>query len=666
MLFPERMKKIELLVLKSDVNGVMRYLGFAGCMQLIVQAEGSFVTDAISRDTAAAELRLKVESIARFLGIEEAAEGFALDAAPAHEDLRARAMAVADAVKDLVDEESGLVQRRLSLKQTADELASFGRMKVPFSDFEGLSWLVVRTGTVAPERLELLAQRLRKRALVLPLGRPGQFLAVAPRKGRWALDSELRRLDFQESRFPEGARGTPAGMLPAVEADIAAVDRLLETLDDRKTGTRDALRAEIQFLLVHLGIDASIDAVTQGLASSGSVQKITGWVPARRFPDVSGGLDALTHGRLALRSWDPEELPEVKSGAVRVPVFTPHGRVVRGFDRMVLSYSVPLYGTIDPAPFVAVMFVLLFAIMFGDVGQGSIGVLLGLIINSGRVRAFADYRRKNFGTVFIVAGAASMVAGLLYGSVFANESLLVPVTRFVTERLVGRPLDRVISLEGFQKITLFFGVTIGIGVVINSVGLVINMANTMRRREWEKALLSKTGAAGAFFFWYALFIVVRLLLGGHLAGVDFLLLGLPLAALFFREPIVHLSTGHRPVLKEGLFSFVMEGIAEVLESAIYFVSNSISFLRVAAFALAHTVLSTIIVLLARMVGSPPAGAVFSILIFVLGNSIIIVLEGLIVAIQVVRLQYYEFFSKFFTESGEEFTPFILRAPGGST
>jgi V/A-type H+-transporting ATPase subunit I len=282
------------------------------------------------------------------------------------------------------------------------------------------------------------------------------------------------------------------------------------------------------------------------------------------------------------------------------------------------------------------------------------------------VKSFAGYRRRNFGTVFMVAGAASMVAGLLYGSVFTNEGLLVPATRLVTGRLLGTPLDRVVSLEGFQRIILFFGVTIGIGVVINSVGLIINMINKVRRRDWEAALLSKTGAAGALFFWYCLFIAVRVLRGGRPGGLDFLFLALPLAGLFFREPLLRLARGHRPVLKEGLFGFVMEGIAEVLESAIYYVSNSVSYLRVAAFALAHTVLSSIIVLLAGMVGSPPAGPVLSVVVFVVGNSLIIVLEGLIVTIQVVRLQYYEFFSKFFTESGEEFAPFILHVPAGGS
>jgi V/A-type H+/Na+-transporting ATPase subunit I len=302
--------------------------------------------------------------------------------------------------------------------------------------------------------------------------------------------------------------------------------------------------------------------------------------------------------------------------------------------------------------------------MFGDVGQGFVGVLVGLLINSGRIASFEAYRRKRFGTVFLAAGLASMVSGFLYGSFFANEHVLEPVTAFVTLHLLGRPLEHIVSLQGFQKILLFFGITIGIGAVINSIGLVINIVNYARRRDWEKAILSKTGAAGAFFFWYALSIVVRIVAGGHLVSLDLAILMVPLVALFFKELIVHLVRGHRPLLKDGLFSFIMEGIVEVLESTIYYVSNSVSFLRVAAFALAHTVLSTIVFLLSDMVGGAPGGIVFRILVIVVFNAIIIVLEGLIVTIQVVRLQYYEFFSKFFNETGEEFSPFILRSSGG--
>ncbi len=90
-------------------------------------------------------------------------------------------------------------------------------------------------------------------------------------------------------------------------------------------------------------------------------------------------------------------MPEVRSGKLKVPVSIRHGRLVRSFERMVVSYAVPLYGSIDPTPFVAAMFILLFAIMFGDVGQGFVGVLFGLLIQSGWVKSFEGYRRKSFG-----------------------------------------------------------------------------------------------------------------------------------------------------------------------------------------------------------------------------------------------------------------------------
>jgi len=663
MLFTEPMKRVELLVLKTDSDRVMRYLGFAGCLQLIAEAKEG--REAAPEDREAADLRLRVQSLARFLGVDGSAASVASATPPDRTALSARAQALVEQARPLIQEETDLVQRRLSLTQAADELASFSRVKVPLSDMQNLSYLTVRIGSVAPERLEEVTRTLSRRAVVVQLERPGYLMALAPKKGRWALDSELSRFEFQAAQFPVDRSGVPGEMLAAIREELAQVERGMAGLEARKHVLRQERGAEVLELIAELDLHAAVDAALQTLSSTGSVQKVTGWIPRRRLAGVLEGLESLTQGRIAVRVFDPQEVEEVRSGKARVPVSTPHGRVNRSFERMVFSYGVPLYGTIDPTPFVAVMFVVLFAIMFGDVGQGFVGVIIGLLISSGRIASFETYRRKHFGTTFLVAGLASMVSGLLYGSVFANEHLLEPLTISVTTALLGHPISHIISLEGFQKIILFFGITIGFGAVINSVGLVINIVNLARRKDWEHAILSKTGAAGALFFWYLLSLGARMVFGGpRIGGLDFAAIGVPLLALFFREPLVHLVKGHRPLFKEGLFSFVIEGVIEVLESAIYYVSNSVSFLRVAAFALAHTVLSTIIFLLSDMVGGSPGGVFFRILVILIGNSIIIVLEGLIVTIQVVRLQYYEFFSKFFNETGEEFSPFILRSSGG--
>jgi len=662
MLFTERMKKMELLIMKDDVDSVVRYLARAGCVQLI--SEPGEQRELSREEREIAELQIKIESLAHFLDVTPGSGGEDHGPAPARVQLRERAARLVDDLKGLVDEERRLLERRLSLSRTLEELSAFADVRVSFDEIDQLSQCIYRMGVVEPEKLDILVRRLEKRAFVLKLKTPGQFLAVGPRKSRWALDSELKKLGFQEKKFPEGMRGIPADMLSAVHAELDLVDGMLRELQEKKLRARDAKSEEIRFLVRHLTLDVSIDAVKQGFASTGSVQKVSGWVPRGRFREVAADIESFTGGTIALRTYDPEELSEVKTGKIRVPVSTPHGKIVRSFERMVFSYSIPAYGTIDPTPFVSVIFVLLFGIMFGDVGQGFVGLALGLLINSGWVKSFEAYRRKNFGMIFVLAGISAMIAGFLYGSFFANENVLVPATRLVTQLLIGRPMDHIISLVGFQKIILFFGVTIGIGAVINSIGLLINIVNNLARRSWEKAFLSKTGLAGALFFWYMLFLAVRVLAGGRPSGTDAIGLALPLLALFFREPLIRLAEGHRPILKEGLFGFIMEGIVEILESTIYYVSNSISFLRVAAFGLAHTVLSAIVFLLAGMVGGAPGGIVFSIIVILIGNSIIIILEGLIVTIQIVRLQYYEFFSKFFDETGEEFRPFSLRTSGG--
>ncbi len=662
MLFMDRMKKLELLVLKRDVDAVMRYLGLAGCLQLIVESGEQTEPTPAERETA--ELRLKMEALARFLELPSGRRVDRPAAGRPREALRESAGQLIAQTADLVAEEDRLVQKRLALTHSLEELSAFSELTVPIGELAHLSYLTFRLGVVPEEKLEELIRTLSRRAVIVALKKPGHVIAVTNRAGRWALDSELAKFDFQPLELPAQAVGVPTEVMGALRRDLDVTSAALSRLEERKGQVRQTRGDLIATVLEELELAVTVDSVKQGFASTGSVMKVSGWIPGRKFAEVAGELSRIAGGRLALKAYDPEELPEVRSGKVKVPVSVRHGRIVRSFERMVFSYSVPLYGTIDPTPFVAGTFVLLFAIMFGDVGQGFVGFALGLLIAKGRVRFFESYRRKGFGTVFMVVGLASMVTGFLYGSFFANEQVLVPVTRAISRLLIGRPLDHILSLDGFQKIILFFGFTIGVGALINSVGLVINLVNLIRMRRWEEAFLTKTGLAGALFFWYLISIAVRVVLGAGFRGGDLLVLSVPLVALFFREPIVRLAERKRPVLQNGLFGFMMEGIVEILESGIYYISNSVSFLRVAAFALAHTVLSAIVFLLADMVGGAAGGMVFRILVILIGNSIIIVLEGLIVTIQVVRLQYYEFFSKFFTESGEEFRPFTLRSSGG--
>ena len=436
MLFMERMKKLELLVLKRDMDAVMRYLGFAGCLQLIV--EGGEQTAATPAEREITELRTKVEAIARFLDLPTGVKADTQRASRPREALRAAAEKMARETADIVAEESRLIQNRLNLKKSLEELSAFSELTVPFSELSNLAYLTFRLGAVPEEKLEELAGSLSDRAIIVALKKPGHIMAITARKGKWALDSELAKFNFVPLQLPADATGVPADVIKAVEQDLAQTEEALSRLEERKRILRQSQGEEVIDVLVDLDLAVTIDSVKQSFSSTGSVMRVSGWIPRRKFTEVAAELEKISQGRLALESWDPQELPEVRSGKVKVPVSVRHGRIVRSFERMVFSYSVPLYGTLDPTPFVAGMFVLLFAIMFGDVGQGFVGLLFGLLITSGRVKSFESYRQKHFGTVFIVVGFASMVTGLLYGSFFANEQVLVPVSRFITQLVTGQ------------------------------------------------------------------------------------------------------------------------------------------------------------------------------------------------------------------------------------
>jgi len=210
------------------------------------------------------------------------------------------------------------------------------------------------------------------------------------------------------------------------------------------------------------------------------------------------------------------------------------------------------------------------------------------------------------------------------------------------------------------KLLYFFAFTVAIGVIINSLGLLINIYNRLVLKKYQAAFFSKTGIPGLFLFWYALFFAIRLALGGNFLIIDLICFSVPLLCIVFGHLIWRVIKGKKPLLENGMLAFIIEGFVEIMETVSSYFSNTVSFLRVGAFALAHAVFSFIVFYFTdELARSGLTGTFAAVLLMIVGNAIIITLEGLIVAIQVMRLQYYEFFNKFFIETGVEFAPFKL-------
>ena len=248
--------------------------------------------------------------------------------------------------------------------------------------------------------------------------------------------------------------------------------------------------------------------------------------------------------------------------------------------------------------------------------------------------------------------------GILTGEFFANETILEPFSLWVTG-LFGTPHAPILHMmpssdpSSITRMFAFFGFTIGVGFLINTCGLIINISNQMSLKRWGKAFFGKTGISGAVFFWYVVAFALRVAFFKHVPqAYDYVIIIGTLLISAFGEPLERLVEKESPVLENGLLSAIIGAVVEIIEIVSSYLSNTVSFVRVGAFALAHAVLGYIINSLVEI--TPGAGGIA---VSIVGNAIVVVLEGMIVAIQVVRLQYYEFFSKFFSETGREFKPF---------
>jgi V/A-type H+-transporting ATPase subunit I len=664
------MKQLEMTVLTRDVDPVIEYLGRRGLMHFsgdTLDGGGESSAGSSGRVLRIRENLDRLRSAALYLGVELPGESGEDTTLPGETEERLTDT-LAEMILGLSVSENDCLGERKKLEDALNEARAFSKLNAPFSDLDQLSYLTLRVGRLDPRRREELRQNLADRAVIIPLDETGRILAAASRKGRFALDSALKKSAFSPITVPDGYRGIPADLLASLESRIASVDRELEAVNRKKEALKQEYGPSLWRLTASCLMAQAVEELKRRLRGTKNVFVISGWVPAEEVPALVQELQKRTGGRTAIRSFDPEELEEVAAGREKVPVSLKHGTFVKGFEPVVFSYGAPLYGTLDPTPFVAFFFTLLFGIMFGDAGQGLVLLLLGFAAGAKKPGPLASYRK--FSVPLKAVGISSMIMGFLNGEFFTSEKLFTGPTRALTGFFMGflgipgEPPERILHLMPERgntgKLFFFFGFTIAVGVILNSIGLIVNIANQWSLKKYDRALFAKTGLAGLLLFWYAIFIAVRVILGQGFFWYDYGGLLIPAMFIFFGPLIWRLLAGERPVLENGLMAFIMEGFVELLESASTYISNTVSFLRVGAFALSHAVLSFIVFTLSQMVKDLTAGPLLSLGIVIFGNAVIILLEGMIVAIQVIRLQYYEFFSKFFTETGVAFAPFRFR------
>lgn len=353
---------------------------------------------------------------------------------------------------------------------------------------------------------------------------------------------------------------------------------------------------------------------------------LSGWIPKSFIIDLNRIL--LNFGdRVLVITKEPKERT---NKAINPPTMLVNNKLFKPFESMVRMYGVPSYDEIDPTMFLAITYTLMFGAMFGDVGQGLVLLLGGFLL---RIKM----GRTNLGGVFERLGLSSIVFGFMYGSVFGSENVI--------DALLIRPMEDINDM-------LIGAIVFGCGFLI--LGYILGIANSIRRKDLKRGLFAKEGVAGFMFYMGALILIASIIYKTPLLPTVIWIIYfiLCLVLILLKEPLANIILKKKVLFEDGPKDYFIESGFEVIETLLSMFSNTLSFIRVGAFALNHVGLFVAFSAMASMTKS----GVASVLILVLGNVIIIGLEGLIVFIQGLRLQYYELFSKYYEGGGVDFEP----------
>ena len=313
-------------------------------------------------------------------------------------------------------------------------------------------------------------------------------------------------------------------------------------------------------------------------------------------------------------------------------------RFFKPFEMFIRMYGLPANDEMDPTMFVALTYTFIFGAMFGDVGQG-----LCLFVFGGLLYLI---KKINLAGIISIAGLFSTFFGFMFGSIFGFEDVI--------PALWLRPMNNMMSVPFIGKLNTVFIVAIGFGMCLILLCMVFNILNAWKAGDVEHIWFDTNSVAGLVFYGSAVVSIALILNGKTLPGgiVLFIMFGVPLILIFLKEPLTALIEKKSEVMPKEKGMFVVQGLFEMFEVLLSYFSNTLSFVRIGAFAVSHAAMMEVVLMLA---GAESGNLNW--IVVVLGNLFVCGMEGLIVGIQVLRLEYYEMLSRFYKGTGRKFEPF---------
>lgn len=543
-------------------------------------------------------------------------------------------------LKELTQKREELAVQIQALKQSKDRVAPFTELNYSLREILGFKFIKFRFGRVTREYYDKINNYVYDTidtVMFKCLEDPEYVWIVyfVPDKLSEKIDAIYASMHFERVFLPDEYEGTPleaehvlADRIQALEAQEREAQETVKTILEEKKEELTGAWIRLERFGVNFDV-RKLAACT--MHASNNFYILCGWMTER---------DARAFRKEIEEDADTFCILEDNRGNITStpPTKMKNPGLFKPFEMYVEMYGLPSYNEIDPTVLIGITYSVLFGFMFGDAGQG-----LCLLIGG-----FLLYRLKKVRLAGIISccGFFSVIFGLLFGSIFGFEDII--------DALWLRPQEAMTDLPFIGRLNTVFVAAIAIGMGIILLCMILNIINSVRAHDTEKIWFDTNGAAGLVFYAALASVIVLYMSGNPLPATAVLVVMflIPLAVMFFKEPLTAMVEKKAEKLHGGVGMFITQGIFELFEVLLSYFSNTLSFVRVGAFAVSHAAMMQVVLMLAGAeAGDPNWGVIIG------GNLFVCGMEGLIVGIQVLRLEYYELFSRFYRGSGRAFEPY---------
>ncbi|MDY6065837.1 MAG: V-type ATPase 116kDa subunit family protein [Finegoldia sp.] len=440
------------------------------------------------------------------------------------------------------------------------------------------------------------------------------YLIVYPKKVDEEVGRIINSLGFIDKEIPKDKDFSD------LEEDYAALVREIDEVNEEIEKIKESDEEVFSNVAYSLDYYEKSNKMKEYMYRGKNYAYLSGWVPDSKLEELEN-LSKNYEGSL----FSSKQADKVST---KPPTKLKNNYLTKPFEVLVNMYGTPDYKEVDPTAFFAISYLLLYGMMFGDLGQGLIFILAGFLFSKKNKTAGALLKRIGFSASFF---------GILYGSFFGLETVI--------PALLIKPFENIIQV---------LIVSVGFGIGLLFISYLIGIYNkVVKQEDIEEGIFGKEGLAGLMMMISFILIILNIVKVNPLPMAFGLgLLVISIGMMIFKQPIARKIEKSDYLYDQPVADYYVESSFSIIEALLSVFSNLVSFTRVGAFAINHVGLFMAFEVMADLVG----GGIIGSIILVLGNVLIIGLEGMVVFIQGLRLEFYEMFSKYYKGDGHLYSP----------